>query len=449
MIPSSKNYKDWGSGNLTWSLSNAPGFAAWFLAACLILNTTQANSQEPESSGWYRYDNDYFIAYSNASNRQARKILEDLEYFRAAALRVPDIEMPRYADKTLVLIPATDEEYALLAENENAIGFAQPLRDRTAIVFPASSRSKRSKYVLHHEYAHALAHGNLSQYPQWYMEGFAEVASSVVIHKRRMSFYVGMHEGRWNEALEPAFDWDELIADEFDAHSFSDVRLTASAYAQFWLITHYLTMSGSESNLRALERYFSLVENGEKSVVAFNTAFGMTANELWDAELKDYLWRIPEYRHSFSQSSIDRSFVRVAARSDEVDPMLRFFTDKASMARGMDATANPLASLNGTWDQLKFTDQCTELLTVRLENGADVLIVDDFYATKDGQRVPATFLINHEYGSELILRNITNLQYPNISVTPNYQLSIRGEDVLCFDEVPARMLCQQVLHRCE
>ena len=418
-----------------------------FFAAFLSIAT--AKSAELDASGWSRYENDFFIAYSNASNRQARKILEDLEYFRAAALRVPDIEMPRYADKTLVLIPATEAEYALLAENENAIGFAQPLTNRTAIVFPATSRTERSKYVLHHEYAHALAHGNLSQYPQWYMEGFAEIASSVVIHKRRMSFYVGMHEGRWNEALEPAIDWDELISDDFDAHSFSDVRRTASAYAQFWLIAHYLTMSGSEEKLRSLERYFSLVENGESSVAAFQTVFGMTANEMWDKELKDYLWRIPEYRHSFSQSSIDRSFVRSPASPGEIEPMLRFFTDKASMARGMDATSNPMAFLNGKWDHLKFTDQCTELLTVRLENGADILIMEDFYRADDGQKVAAIFTVNHDYGSELILQNITRQQNPEIAETSNYQLSIRGEDVLCFDEVPARMMCQRVLHRCE
>ena len=175
----------------------------------------------------------------------------------------------------------------------------------------------------------------------------------------------------------------------------------------------------------------------------------MTANEMWEAELKDYLWHIPEYRHSFSQSSIDRSFVRTLASPDEIEPMLRFFTDKAAMARGMDSTANPMAHLNGKWDHLKFTDQCTELLTVRLENGADILIVDDFYIGENGRKVAATFRVSHAYGSELILRNITDLQNPDISVTPNYQLSIRGEDVLCFDEVPARTMCQRVLHRCE
>ena len=75
--------------------------------------------------------------------------------------------------------------------------------------------------------------------------------------------------------------------------------------------------------------------------------------------------------------------------------------------------------------------------------------MDDFYVGSDGERVAATFLVTHEYGSEFILRNITDLQNTDDSATLNYQLSIRGEDVLCFDEAPARMMCQRVLHRCE
>ena len=448
MIPSSKNYKDWGSRRLTWSPSKAASIVATTVALFTLTAGSLARAGELTADGWYRYENDFFLAYSNAGSWQTRKILEDLEYFRAAALRVPDVEMPRYFDKTLVVIPATEEEYSLLVENKHAVGFAQPLKNRTAIVFPATSRTDKSKYVLHHEYAHALAHGNLANYPQWYMEGFAEVASSVVIHKRRMSFYVGMHEGRWNEALEPTVDWDELIADDFDAHRLGDIRKTASAYAQYWLLAHYLTMSGSEENLRALEDYFSMVENGKPSVEAFRQAFGMSANDLWDTALKDYLWRIPEYRHSFSQSSIDRSFDRTPADRDEIAPILKFFADKATMARGMDATSNPLSHLTGKWDQLKFTDQCTDVLTLHLTDDADELVIDDFYVANDGRKMPATFGVDHIYGSELILTNQTNLDDISVAASPNYQLSIRGEDVVCFDEVPARMLCQRVFHRC-
>lgn len=415
----------------------------------IALGLPATRAEQEAEDAWYRYENDYFLAYSNATNRQARKILEDLEYFRAAALRVPDLAMPRYSQKTLVIIPATEAEYETLAENKNAVGFAQPLDDRTAIVFPATSRTDTSKYILHHEYAHALAHGNLSEYPQWYIEGFAEIASSVVIHKRRKSFYVGMHEGRWATALEPTIDWDELIADDFDAHSFADVKVTASAYAQFWLLTHFLTMSGSSDYLRNLEQYFSMLEKGDPSTAAFKAAFGMSANELWQRELANYLWHIPEYRHGFSNSTLDKSFSRTVALSSEIQPMLTFFADKATMARGMDETSNPLPITAGKWDHLRFTNQCSEILTFRLENGGDVLFIDNFYVAANNKRVPAMFAISHQYGTELILRNITNKRYPEILVTPDYQLSIRGENVLCFDEVPASMFCQRVLHRCE
>jgi hypothetical protein len=425
----------------------APQPAVLVVTLCLfsLLVTRIADGSEND---WLRYENSYFIAYSNAGRWQASKILEDLEYFRAAALRIPNIELPEDTLKTLVLMPATAREFALLAESENSVGFAQPLDGQTVIVFPASSRTNKSKYILHHEYAHALAHVNSVDYPQWYAEGFAEIASSVVIHKRRKSFYVGLHEGRFKEASEPRIDWEELISDQFDAHALDDANLTASAYAQFWLLVHFLTLSGSDDYIFKLEHYFALVEKGEQSSVAFREAFQMTANELWDTELQAYLRHIPEYRHGFGRSTLDTSFERRPAERSEYLPILRFFKDRASISRGMHETSNPLSLVTGQWDHLRFNDQCSNAFDLQLTDGADVLVMDDFYTSQSGRKIPAVFSVLHQYGSELMLANITRSRYPDIALTPNYQLSIRSDDVMCFDEVPATLLCQRVLQRC-
>lgn len=417
------------------------------VAALCLLHSRSAKSEDGE--GWFRYENDFFIAFSNADSRQARKVLEDLEYFRAAALRVPKIELPNDTKKTLVVIPATAEEYSILAENKNSVGFAQPLDGRTAIVFPASGRTDTSKYVLHHEYAHALAHVNSSDYPQWYSEGFAEIASSVVIHKRRKSFYVGEHEGRFWEVMEPLVDWDVLISDQFDAHDFDDVKVTASAYAQFWLLTHFLTLSGSDDYLSRLESYFALVEKGRPSTAAFRDSFGMTANELWEKELREYIHRMPEYRHGFAQSSLDPSFERSPALRSDYVPILTFFKDRASVAQGMGETSIPLSFITGRWDHLRFSEQCTEMLEFSLQDGADILVMDNFYSARNGDKIPAIFRFQHNDDAEIVLRNITRSHYPEISVTPDYRLTVRGEDVLCIDEVSAPMLCERVLHRCD
>lgn len=417
------------------------------MATLCVLSSNPATSADDKD--WFRYENDFFIAYSNAKSRHARKILEDLEYFRAAALRVPRIELPADSLKTLVVIPATLEEYASLAENDNAIGFAQPLDGRTAIVFPAANRSEKSKYVLHHEYAHALANINSIEYPQWYSEGFAEIASSVVIHKRLKTFYVGIHEGRFWEAKKPLVDWDTLISDQFDAHAYDDAKITSSAYAQFWLLTHFLMLSGSDEYLSKLESYFALVEKGKASTSAFRESFGMTANELWDAELREYISHMPEYRHGFGNSSLDTSFDRSPAASSEYIPILTFFKDRAAVARGMDSTSNPLGIIAGRWDHLRFSGQCTNILDFHLQDGGDVLVMDNFYEASNGLKIPAVFSLRHKYGTELVLKNITSSHYPEVTATSDYQLTVRGDDVLCFDEVPATLLCERVLHRCD
>lgn len=80
---------------------------------CLIF-AIQAPISAAQETEWSRYENNFFVAYSNASTYQASKILEDLEHFRAAALLLPGIELPNDALKTLVIIPATIAEFSAL-----------------------------------------------------------------------------------------------------------------------------------------------------------------------------------------------------------------------------------------------------------------------------------------------------------------------------------------------
>jgi len=402
-----------------------------------------------QETAWSRYENDFFVAFSNASNYQARKILEDLEYFRAAALRLPGIELPEDALKTLVIIPATEAEFSMLSENSNSVGFAQPLDGRTAIVFPATGRTPTSKYTLHHEYAHALAHVNSIEYPQWFSEGFAEIASSVVVHKRRKSFFVGTHEGRFAAATEPKIDWNELISDGFDAHNLDNLSLAQSAYSQYWLLVHFLTLSGSKTYLNKLEQYFALIEEGADSNVAFVQAIGMSPNELWKSKLQDYLQRVPEYRHKFGRTSLDQSFDQRAAQAIEYEPTLRFFSDRAAASRGIHHTNNPLSLINGQWDQLRFSNQCRDLLDMRLQDTADQLIIENFYTSQSRKKIAGIFTIKHSYGATMVLENVTASQFPEIEETPNYHLTVRGQDVICLDPIGSEFLCERVLQRCD
>ena len=94
-------------------------------------------------------------------------------------------------------------------------------------------------------------------------------------------------------------------------------------------------------------------------------------------------------------------------------------------------------------------NQCNDVLKVHLEQAADKLVIDNFYTSKGQQKVPAIFKVRHGYSTALILENVTATKFPEIDETPDYQLTVRGEDVLCLDQIPSKLLCERVLHRCD
>ena len=129
------------------------------------------------------------VAYSNASTYQASKILEDLEYFRAAALRLPGIELPSDALKTLFIIPATATEFSEFSENSNSVGFAQPLEDRKAIVFRATGRTHTSEYILYLEYEPTL---QFFQYSAAVSQGIHETDNPLAVIDGNWGFRISV-----------------------------------------------------------------------------------------------------------------------------------------------------------------------------------------------------------------------------------------------------------------
>lgn len=61
----------------------------------------------------------------------------------------------------------------------------------------------------------------------------------------------------------------------------------------------------------------------------------------------------------------------------------------------------------------------------------------------------AVFKVRHGYSATIILENVTASQFPEIEVTPDYQLTVRGEDVLCLDPIHLKLRYEHALQRCD
>lgn len=401
------------------------------------------------AADWQRYENSSFIAFSNGPASDVHDVLNELELVRAAASQTPGFFIPDQLPKTMVLLPATLAEFSRLVPFDTMAGFAQPLDDRSVIVLPISGGHADYKVVARHEFAHTMLFNEWFDYPHWYSEGFAEVVSSIEVDRRRNRFTIGEQPDRYGRRIRPRIDWDELVSTDFDAHNLADPQLIQVAYAQNWLLFHYLTLNEKKDYSSELDRYFALVTSGDRSESAFADAFGDSASDLWEAALQRYARRPPSTRQDFDPAELDLHFNASPAGDEILQPLLTFLADKAD-ARRQDRDGLPsLDRIVGEWDQLKFNGQCSDPLTFALRPDGNVVAIEGFYSAPESAPIPALFDYVRLGPDSFRLTNVTAESFPNVVITSDYRISMRTENVFCLDELPTNGMCSAIFHRCE
>lgn len=300
---------------------------------------------EAAARDWYRYDNDHFIAYSNAPEQLARLLLDELERFRAVFLLVGNVEIPADAPKTTVVMVRNRQEFNQFAVRR-VDGFAVGGDDGpTLMVMPATGDRDWTMAVIRHEFAHALLRHKTFPYPFWYEEGFAELMSAVSFPDRGRAFRIGAAPQRPRDTR---YDWNNLIADDFNLHAIRNPAVASSAYWQAWLLAHWATLGDQGRNAPKLQQYFDLMRAGTPSFEAFSQSFGASPAELWAGPLMQYATRMPVYTFNFDTNTLDTSFEQTAAEPADYEPILEFLRLR-HRARSERVIRDPLSRLDGAW----------------------------------------------------------------------------------------------------
>lgn len=394
---------------------------------------------------WIRYENAHFVAYSNAPEKKARPLLGDLETFRGAFLQVANITVPADGPKTMVLIPASKKEFRKLAASELQDGFATGDGRRTLIVMSAEGDKKLARTVIRHEYGHVLLRYKRFDYPAWYEEGFAELVSSTELVENGRAFTLGAPTKRAEQSGPPLFAWDMLVSDEFRFHSFADVRHGSSAYAQAWLLTHYATLGNNLNNAVRLQAYFDRLKDGEASTPAFEAAFGVNIDELWDTTLKPYARSMPFFTLPFRPGVLDPVFVATAPTAGEVEGLIRYLDLQAAITATPQPPPDVLAALTGRWAPLRLGLACEDYVEVLLTTATGTITVTPSKTDGAGIVEPA------EYRYELAADRGLRLAGPGGSGDGKDELHIRHQnpDLLCINTGREQAgACSAVMYRC-
>lgn len=263
-----------------------------FAVAAALLSTAA-------SAEWYEARTNHFIVYSQGKRADTIAFAERLERFDNA-LRIiqrqpHEVAVPDPA-KVVIFRFGDDRDIGELAGSPGVAGFYipraaysvafTPVRQHRAIGSAERVEDKSAmsaETVLFHEYTHHFMLRNFpATYPGWYIEGFAELNSTIDLRPDG-SFVVGKPANHRSYEL---FQMQQLPVRKLldQNYKFVVAEENLQKYSMGWLLSHYLTFNKSRTG--QLASYLKLVGEGKGSLTAAETAFG-DLNAL-DAELRKY-----------------------------------------------------------------------------------------------------------------------------------------------------------------
>lgn len=284
-----------------------------------------ALAKEP---AWHKYENSHIVAYSDNSNRSVLKLLEEIEYFRAAVIQVVNIEVPVDAPKTHLIVFDSRREFNNLIDSERIGGFVTTVDGAPHMVVSAGGGDLPTERRTRHAYAYILLEYKNFPYPTWFREGFAKLMATTTFRRRHTVFSVGEYPGDRFYSKLPV-PWNELISEDFDPYTRTDRGHVSDAYLQFWMLTYYFMLADDFGHNEQLATYLTLLAQGQRSVDAFESAVGEPVNQFGEKLRRRYVNRSTKYvTYDLHKGNVDLQFERSEAAEDEVLPIIEMFRGK-------------------------------------------------------------------------------------------------------------------------
>lgn len=230
----------------------------------------------PALAAWREAETDHFVITSDGDEKAFVKFAERLESFHhLLKLATNTTATPRRIVKLRVfLVNSVDDVQRRIGRPGSGVaGYYDTREDGAIAVVPRNAGNDGSftgQLVLFHEYAHHfMLQYSPSVYPAWYVEGFAEIASTASFERKGSITFGKAAQHRQGELF---YLKRYPVSKMVDGSYLEEKRQDESwSYGDAWLLSHYLTFSDARRG--QLRAYLAAINAG-KSFPEAAKAFG-------------------------------------------------------------------------------------------------------------------------------------------------------------------------------
>ena len=271
-------------------------------AVVLLLVVMLAGTARASAPQWVEVRSPHFTVVSDASEKQARHILDQLERMRWVFQTLYPQANVDPAEPILVLAAKNSgtfralEPASYLAKGQlNLAGYFLRTQDHNYILLRLDAEQEEHPFAtIYHEYTH-LQFSNAGEWmPVWLNEGIAEFFQNTEIRDKDLI----LGEPDVNNILylrrERLIPLPVLFKVDASSPYYHEEDKGSVFYAESWALTHYIQVTDREKGTHQLQDYFQLMSHHEDPVVAAEKAFGDLKH--LESDLAGYIQR-SQYMH--------------------------------------------------------------------------------------------------------------------------------------------------------
>jgi hypothetical protein len=228
---------------------------------------------------WHEAETAHFRIASAGDEKELRRLAERLEYFHTLlrlATGVSESGHPVVKVRVYLVDSVEDVKRLFGDMRSDVAGFYTPREDGAIAVVPRSTGDGifTGQLVLFHEYSHhyMLQYSPMA-YPAWYVEGFAEIASTASFERKGSITYGKAASHRQYELMDGMSYPAGKMLD--GSYLIDNKKGRGWSYGDAWTLTHYLTFSDKRHG--QFRAYLNAINAGKKMSEAA-TVFGNLAD---------------------------------------------------------------------------------------------------------------------------------------------------------------------------
>jgi len=255
---------------------------SWWSSAIIALLLCGAGFAASDPNvGWIEVRSPHFLVFSNAGEREARRIADQFEQIRGlfhaafATLRVdpaqPVLILAAKNENTMKMLLPEDWE---VKGHVHPAGLYQQGEDKHYVILRVDSGGDNPFHALYHEYTHALLHLNFTELPLWLDEGIAEFYGNSQLGEKESKIGTIDNSHLYILGQNKLLPIEVLLKVEHSSPHYNEENRASVFYAESWALVHYLMLDPEARQRQLLKNFIAAWDKSGNQIEAAQQAFG-------------------------------------------------------------------------------------------------------------------------------------------------------------------------------